>query len=221
MKRRRSLCLRFSPVALVVFAASVVAPRAGLVVHSHVGGDHVHVHADEAGVAPHVHLPAAPPRIPVGYASERVDDRLALLRDAADAATHGHTHGVDTYSDSQGDDGFATADWRELSGGGDQRPWYDATVRERLRQHAEAHHVHVHDRGAADATRSAASASISDGSTRHWHAQLPFHLVARPAAPALAQVTTVHALPGSVPRRVAGPCLLSTRARAPPDATLI
>jgi hypothetical protein len=47
MKRWRLRISRFTPVAVLLFAAGVAVPRQGLVFHQHAGGDHFHVHGDE------------------------------------------------------------------------------------------------------------------------------------------------------------------------------
>jgi hypothetical protein len=45
---------RLAALLAAVFAASVIAPPEGVVVHRHAGGDHVHLHADLAsGAHPH------------------------------------------------------------------------------------------------------------------------------------------------------------------------
>jgi len=47
MKRWRVRTCRFTPAVVLLFVAGVAVPRAGFVFHTHVGGDHFHVHADE------------------------------------------------------------------------------------------------------------------------------------------------------------------------------
>jgi len=46
MSRRVSL-RRFTPAALAAFIAAIAAPRPGVLVHHHVGGEHVHLHVDD------------------------------------------------------------------------------------------------------------------------------------------------------------------------------
>ena len=47
MKRWRVRICRFTPIAVLLFAAGVAVPRQVLVFHAHAGGDHFHVHGDE------------------------------------------------------------------------------------------------------------------------------------------------------------------------------
>jgi len=50
--KRRSFRERFTPAALVFFLAAVAAPRPGVLVHHHAGGEHAHVHLDGDHVPP-------------------------------------------------------------------------------------------------------------------------------------------------------------------------
>src|SRR5262245_56854415 len=55
----RALSMRrlssFAPVALAVFVTGTIVPRGALVLHSHAGGDHAHVHAVEQFADEHEH----------------------------------------------------------------------------------------------------------------------------------------------------------------------
>ncbi len=43
---RRLVLRRFTPAALAFFVAATAAPRSGVLVHHHVGGEHTHIHVD-------------------------------------------------------------------------------------------------------------------------------------------------------------------------------
>lgn len=51
---------RTVPAVLLAFVGSTVLPRAAFVLHTHAGGEHVHVHAEEDLASGHRHEPVHP-----------------------------------------------------------------------------------------------------------------------------------------------------------------
>ncbi len=84
--REGEVASRLAALVAAVFAAAVIAPPAGVVIHRHTGGDHAHVHADLAG---HPHHD--------GHAHDAGHHHEAArtAHHHADVARDAHEHAVD------------------------------------------------------------------------------------------------------------------------------
>jgi hypothetical protein len=121
MKRLRAHLARLGPAIAALFALSIAAPRAGFFYHSHPGGDHTHVHADDDVAVEllaerwdqhhhhhhHHHHPhpspddirdhhESPPATPHPEHKEHVDPRSHALRHDHGSST-GHWHQQDRF----------------------------------------------------------------------------------------------------------------------------
>src|SRR5262249_36380796 len=214
-----------SPAVLAVFCASFALPRAGLLVHSHSGGDHAHLHLQDGDVdnpLPHAHHSQA-------SAGVWHTASLDVLR-AADL----HTSYAQRlqHDPSSHDDLASTGSPAEISfeltraehSASAARPWYAALVDDHLHRHAPPHQARTVDAQRPvrqHACHGPEFAATAASASSHWHAQLPFHLVARCAPPTLIEVTTVEAVVSRSPFDFVTTPDVPTHVRGPPSAAEI